>query len=750
MNNLKTLLLGTTVLFSGSLFAQKTLIPMPQHMEVLPGTYNLGEVIKIEKDKKVPETTYLQKQLHAIKQTPVEIVRRKYDIQTSYLKPTADTKEGYYELTIDKNGVNIAAPTNEGLFLGMQTLLQLVEEHKDDYQLPYLKIKDWPKFEYRGMHLDVGRHFFNADQVKQYLEYLAAYKYNKFHWHLTEDQGWRIEIKKYPKLQTVAAWRKGSQVGAYSDMKFDTIRYGGYYTQDEIRDVVAYAKKLHIDVIPEIEMPGHAQAAIAAYPNLGCTDQQLEVWTQWGVSENIYCPKEETFKFLEDVIDEVIKLFPYKYIHIGGDEAPKAQWEKSKFCQDLIKKLGLKNEHELQSYFITRMEKYINSKGKQIIGWDEILEGGLAPNATVMSWRGIKGGIKAAKSHHKVIMTPNTTNYFDYYQGNPETEPLAIGGLIRLKDVYSYNPIPESLTPKEAQYIWGTQANLWTEYITTFDKVQYMIFPRMLALSEVAWGTSDPEHYKDFEERVIAQFPVLDRKGIRYSRAIYEVSGKVLNNNGKLSYQLSAAGQPSNIHYTTDGSEPTAQSPQYKAPIPIHKTTTIKAAYFEEGKKVGKATVQDFLITKSTGKKIVLQYPPSEAYAKGGATTLVDGIRGNQSNHGNGWLGFSGKDAVATVDFGKPTKFSNVKFANVDRNGSWIYLPKEADILVSNDGKKFKKVKTITGEQIKQAKGNVDINIPTQEARYVKVVIKNLGTIPEGLPGAGGKAWLFVDEISIN
>jgi len=749
MTRLKSFLLAGIISISGAVSAQKIFIPKPQKLVVENGSYPLGKEIKIQENN-IPEAEYLSKQLQAITQRKVILNTGKSDIHFNFIPQQKNGVEGYYKLEVNAEGVHISAPDNLGLFYGIQTLLQLVEEHKNDLNLPYLKIEDYPKFAYRGMHLDVGRHFFSTEEVKNYLDYLAAYKYNKFHWHLTEDQGWRIEIKKYPKLMSVAAWRKGSQVGPYSDMKFDTIRYGGYYTQDEIRDVVAYAQKLHIDVIPEIEMPGHAQAAIAAYPELGCTDQKLDVWTRWGVSENIFCPKEETFKFLENVIDEVVELFPYEYTHIGGDEAPKKTWKESQFVQNLMKTLGLKNEEEMQSYFITRMEKYINSKGKQIIGWDEILEGGLAPNATVMSWTGIEGGIHAAKTGHKAIMTPTSTNYFDYYQGNPETEPLAIGGNVRLNKVYQFNPIPENLSAEESKYIWGTQGNLWTEYILDFNHVQYMIFPRIMALSEVAWGTSNPDQYKEFEDRVIAQFPILDRKGIHYSRAIFEVEGKITNDNGNLFYNLSSAKNPKNIHYTTDGSEPTIHSKTYQSPIPIEKSEVVKSAYFENGKKVSATTVQEFTFTKSTGKEIVLTYPPADSYKANGPETLVDAIRGNAGNHGKDWLGFDGKNVEAIIDFGAKTRFSNVSFANVDRNGSWIYLPKGAVISVSNDGKNFKEIKKIGSKEIEKSKGNVSINFATQEARYLKVVIENLGIIPDGFPGAGSPAWLFVDEISVN
>ncbi len=732
-------------------FAQNSFIPQPQQLELKKGTLVLGNKITINPDPNFPEIDYLMKQFKSITgKNLTKTTSNNFDntINIIYLAAPKNSNEEYYELDINQNGISIAAPTNRGIFLGIQTLLQLIEEHKKDLKLPYLKIKDEPKFAYRGMHLDVCRHFFTVNEVKNYLDYLAAYKYNKFHWHLTDDQGWRIEIKKYPKLTEVGAWRNGSQVGAYSDMKFDDKKYGGFYTQEQIKEVVAYAAKLHIDVIPEIEMPGHAQAALAAYPNLGCTDEKLEVWKTWGVSEDIFCPKEETFQFLQDVMDEVIPLFPYEYVHIGGDEAPKKRWKESAFVQDLMKKLNIKDELHMQSYFITRMEKYINSKGKQIIGWDEILEGGLAPNATVMSWTGIEGGIHAAKTKHKAIMTPTSTNYFDYYQGNPE--PLSIGGNLRLQKVYAYNPIPKELTEEEAKYIWGTQGNLWTEYILDFPHVQHMIFPRMMALSEVAWGTSKPDEYKNFENRVIRHFAILDEKGIKHSMAIYEVDGKAsIDQNGKIKYELSSANEPLRIRFTTDGSEPTINSNVYQKPLEITKSQTVKSAYFEDGKKVSATTSQDFVITKSTAKKITLEHQPAEPYSVGGASTLVDGIKGSLKNHGKSWLGFSGKDVIATIDLGTKIEFSVIQFSTLDRKGSWIYLPKSVKVLISDNGKDFKEIKTISSPEIEKSNGLMKIDIQKQQAKYLKLVIENLGIIPDGQAGAGNKAWLFIDEISV-
>tara|TARA_R110000868_G_scaffold383578_2_gene650595 strand:+ start:11423 stop:13060 length:1638 start_codon:yes stop_codon:yes gene_type:complete len=439
--------------------------------------------------------------------------------------------EEAYTLSVSKKGIEISASSSAGIFYGIQSLRQLLPipiEFTDPslvpksiiWEIPASEIYDYPRFEYRGMHLDVARHFFPIEFVKKYIDLLAMYKFNRFHWHLTEDQGWRIEIKKYPKLTEIGAWRDSTLIGNYGTGKYDGIRYGGFYTQEEIKEIVAYASERHITIIPEIELPGHSSAALAAYPELGCFDKKVDVATTWGIFEDIYCPKEETFDFLEDVLDEVIELFPSTYIHIGGDEAPKKQWEESEIAQDVIKREGLKDEHELQSYFIGRIEKYLNSKGRQIIGWDEIMEGGLAPRATIMSWswRGKARAIEAAKTNHNVIMTPNASAYFDHYQSEPITdEPIAIGGLTTLKDVYEFEPIPVELNAEEAKYIIGAQANVWTEYIHTGAKVEYMAFPRAIALSEVLWSTSDSKNWEAFLERLQSQFRRLDLLGVNYA-----------------------------------------------------------------------------------------------------------------------------------------------------------------------------------------------------------------------------------------
>ncbi len=425
-------------------------------------------------------------------------------------------KEGY-SLLIDEKKIFISAMSAKGNFYGLQSLFQLILTNADGL-LPTMEITDNPRFKYRGMHLDVGRHMFPVEFIKKYIDLLAFYKFNTFHWHLTEDQGWRIEIKKYPKLTEVGAWRKETLIGhgGKKPFEYDGKPYGGFYTQNEVREIVAYASKRQITIIPEIEMPGHSLAALASYPELACTSGPFEVATRWGVFKDIYCTKDETFEFLENVLLEVMELFPSKYIHIGGDEAPKTRWKECSTCQETIEREGLKDEHQLQSYFIQRIEKFLNSHGRQIIGWDEILEGGLAPNATVMSWRGTEGGIDAARQNHNAIMTPGSHCYFDHYQSKVKTEPLAIGGFISLEKVYSYEPVPDTLNSEESKHILGAQANVWTEYMHTSDYVEYMVLPRMAALSEVNWTNPDNKNWELFKSKIQKHFIIYDSLGYNY------------------------------------------------------------------------------------------------------------------------------------------------------------------------------------------------------------------------------------------
>jgi hexosaminidase len=672
----------------------------------------------------------------------------------SFIKEDNFTEEGY-SLEILPNNIKIKAKTDQGAFYAVQSLRQLLPPEFEnstlqgnDVAIPCTTIKDEPEFSYRGMHLDVGRHMFSVDFIKKFIDALAMLKMNTFHWHLTEDQGWRIEIKKYPKLQEIAAYRNETLIGHYSDQphQFDGEKYGGYYTQEEIKEVVAYAQSRFVTVVPEIELPGHAQAAIAAYPTLGCTNEQLEVVTKWGVHEEIYCPKEETFTFLEGVFDEVLELFPSKYIHIGGDEAPKTRWKECEHCQALIKKEGLKDEHELQSYFISRIEKYLNSKGRQIIGWDEILEGGLAPNATVMSWRGINGAVEAAKQHHNVIMTPTSHCYFDYYQSENEGEPIAIGGFLPLEKVYSFNPIPEELTNEETKYVLGAQGNIWTEYIKTSKHVEYMTFPRILAMSEVVWSKPENKNYPDFVKRVENLHKRLDALNINYANHLYEIEGELISNNNVLTYQLQILTNGKTIKYTLDGSEPTIDSENYNNPIPINESIIIKASIFNSEEKLGNTFTQDINLHKAVGKTITINKEAHKSYSGSGAQGLVNGISGSDTRYGDKeWLGFWGEDIYIRIDLKEEKAINSIETRFHNGQGQWIYAPKYIEYGIDEHTMNSKIDVPKTKEKLVKLKIQ-----PNLVSRYLYLKIPNYGIIPDGKQGAGNKAWTFIDEIIVN
>ncbi|HEY0030882.1 MAG TPA: beta-N-acetylhexosaminidase [Bacteroidia bacterium] len=540
--HIRPILITLSFLFSLTVFSQVPfppkvlpLIPLPQEYKQSEDNFLLSPQTKIVlmDDKFKPEVDLLN-----------ATFKTRYDFELAVVKilpadgnyiiitqPEGETgKPEEYDLYVNQNQVLFSAEANQGLYYGVQTLLQILPLEKTaEVKVTCVQIHDSPRYQWRGMHLDCSRHFFTKEEVKKYIDYLAMYKFNVFHWHLTDDQGWRIEIKKYPLLTTIGSQRKETLIGkptfekdgspSKTD-KYDGKAYGGFYSQEDIKEVIAYAKSKYITVVPEIEMPGHALAALAAYPQYSCTGGPFEPLTRWGQGEEDFCAgNEETFKFIEDILTEVMALFPSNYIHIGGDECLKKRWKACPKCQQRIADEKLKNEEELQSYFITRIEKFVNSKGRQIIGWDEILEGGLAPNAAVMSWRGTKGGIAAAKQKHNVVMSPGKPCYFDHYQTKDKTkEPLAIGGFNPLDSVYAYNPTPKSLLEDEKKFIMGAQANLWTEYIVDFASVEYMSMPRMAALSEVLWTQPDKKNFKDFLQRLKLHTKLLDKMGVKYAK----------------------------------------------------------------------------------------------------------------------------------------------------------------------------------------------------------------------------------------
>jgi hexosaminidase len=570
-----------------------SLIPLPYSLREGNGEFEINNDTRILISGKELESTASRLQQTIEKQTqikpPLQLQQEAKSLQNVILLSTVAkekrlAKEGY-RLMVDRDKVVLSSNDEDGIFYAVQTLIQLFDmqritsDNKALY-IPSLRIWDEPRFSYRGMHLDVSRHFFDVKFIKHYLDLMAYYKFNRFHWHLTDDQGWRIEIKSYPKLTEVGAWRTEK----------DGSRYGGFYTQDEIKEVVAYAKKLHITIIPEIEMPGHSRAALAAYPELSCTAKPKPVPNHWGVFKDIYCAgNEKTFDFIENVLDEVIALFPGEYIHIGGDEVPKDRWENCQKCQARMKKEGLQNEAELQSYFIKRISKYLASKGRKLMGWDEILEGGLAKDATVMSWRGMQGGIKAARMGNQVVMTPGSHCYFDHYQADKAYEPKAIGGYLPLKKVFDFEPVPKDLFTEQKDLIIGAQANVWTEYMAKPDYVEYMILPRMLALSEVLWSKKENKNWDAFQIRLQDHFKFFDKKGYRYSKGTYRLSFKL--NYDSIAKQnrvtISSEQFKPRIYYTLNGLEPDTTSFLYQEPIKLGENDSlIRAGIFENGKRI--------------------------------------------------------------------------------------------------------------------------------------------------------------------
>ena len=726
------------------------IIPKPLFQELDKGVFIMDEKVLLVSDPKLSEVSDYFK-IYLEENYQIEFNAQKGIKKIIFTINDTIPNEEEYELKIEEENIFIESKNARGAFYAVQSLIQLLPLPSDlnSFKIPCLRIKDQPQFTYRGMHLDVGRHFFSVDFIKKYIDLMAKLKMNTFHWHLTEDQGWRIEIKKYPKLQEIAAYRKETLIGHYNDQphQFDGKPYGGFYTQEQIKEVVAYAKTRQVTIIPEIEMPGHSQAAIAAYPELGCSGKQVEVATKWGVFDEVYCPKESTFKFLEDVIDEVVALFPGKYIHIGGDEAPKTNWKNCEYCQKLIRKEGLEDEHGLQSYFITRMEKYINSKGKQIIGWDEILEGGLAPNATVMSWRGTKGAVQAAKEGHDVILTPGSHCYFDHYQSENENEPLAIGGFLPLEKVYHFNPIPEGLTDKEAKHVLGAQGNVWTEYMQTEKQVEYMAFPRAIALSEVLWSSPKHKNYSDFIHRLEQYQKRLDQLEVNYANHIYSVKGELINSKGNLAYQLSTTSSSYPIYYSTDKSFP---SKLYSTPITVDTSMHIKAIVLDSKETpLGAIFQQKINLHKGVGATIAIDKEPHPAYNAGGKNALINGISGNNKRYGDTeWLGFSGEDIIVTIEFDNPKNIKTISTRFYNGKGQWIYAPNEIGFsFYLEDGK------TVNDITILEEKNNLLVNysyeLKSTAVKKLDIIVKNYGTIPEGKQGAGHKAWTFIDEIII-
>ena len=769
---LLTLAAGIVLCSCGSHDPQIAIVPYPNHLETGRGTYRVTDR-PVTCDSRTDERTQRAVVGFAARlatvtggTNPVTVAD---EVPASGIRFVTDESlpaEGY-ELNVDGEGIEVRASQFPGFLYALQSLEQLLPaavygtEPAPDaaWEVPCVKIADAPRFAYRGMHLDVARHFFSVDEVKRYIDVMAIHKLNTLHWHLTDDQGWRIENKRYPELTAVGSIRKATVVrkewGTY-----DGTPYGGFYTQDEIRDVVKYAADRGVTVIPEIDLPGHMLAALTAYPELGCTGGPYEVWGRWGVADDVLCPgREKTFEFLEGVLTEVMELFPSEYIHIGGDECPKVRWEKCPRCQAKIRQLGLKDdgehtaEHYLQSYVTDRIGKFLAQHGRRIIGWDEILEGRAPSDAVVMSWRGSEGGIAAAKLGHDVIMTPNSHFYFDYYQSlDTDAEPFGIGGYIPMEQVYSYDPAFPELTPEQQKHILGVQANLWTEYVLSDEHLEYMLLPRLAALSEVQWCLPETKDWNRF----IGSFrmdEIYSQMGYEFAKHIFGVTASYAvdpEKGGVVMTLTTQGGAP--IRYTLDGSDPTASSPLYKAPVTIGESCTFKAAALREGMQTP-VYARKFDFNKATGRRIALNAAPTLKYTYGGASLLVDGYRGGPVYSNGAWIGFLNEPLDVTIDMQGAKPYSAVTVESLVEKGEWVFPPSSVGVYLSDDGSEFTEAALMSVPQ--ETAGSPDgvkpfkVLFPETSARYLRVVARTVDPIPAWHGAAGQKAHMFVDEIIV-
>ncbi len=732
-----------------------SIIPQPSYIKMGAGSFVLNKktIIKIDANNKDLKSTaeFFTKIINKGSLLYISILEKnkgdKIESNTIYLsliEHSDSLGEEGYQLNISSKNIEIRAKTITGIFYGLQSLRQLLPseiEGKGSYsksviwQIPSVSIIDTPRFVWRGLMLDCCRHFMKKEFVLRYLDLLAYYKMNRFHWHLTEDQGWRIEIKKYPKLTEIGAWRKEE----------DGSIYGGYYTQSDIKEVVAYAQKLHIIVVPEIEMPGHAVAALASYPEFSCNKNPLKVVNNWGVFKDIYCAgNDSTFTFIQDVLSEIILLFHSPYIHIGGDEAPKYRWERCPKCQDRIKKEGLKNVMELQSYFIKRIEKFLTSKNKQLIGWDEILEGGLAQNATVQSWRGVDGAIDAVNSNHNTIISPTSNAYFDY--------PLKS---IDLKKVYSFNPIPEAISKENFHHILGGECNMWTERAPQ-ELIDSKVFPRILAMAEVLWSPLEGKNYDKFLKRVRLHYPRLDFLEVKYGFESQPVNFAVDYDDKEKSFIVTLIpGQEGyKMHFSLDGSNPTINSFTYEKPLKINKTSELKASIFLGSPTQAEVFSRQLVWHKGISKKYKLSFPYSPNYTASGDNALLDGQKGTTDLHDGLWQGFQENDFEAIIDMGTLTKISFLSASFLQSMPSWIFFPEYVEFLASEDGINYRSIANIKNDA-PQNDENTKLKdfkfvFENIHSRYIKVKAKKVNVCPDWHESAGSEAWLFIDEIIID
>ncbi|HBW85452.1 MAG TPA: beta-N-acetylhexosaminidase [Crocinitomicaceae bacterium] len=719
-----------------------------------PVTYQTtNEIISIPKSIIIDTTNLSLNNFNQLKE--LGKIYHNLDYTTSKEQPLIvfrklkNVMEDSYSINVAEN-IAISYCSERSCYYAFHSLMQLIQQNGQELQLNKCFVKDYPNFQWRGLHLDVARHFFTKEEVKRFLDIMAIYKFNMFHWHLTDDQGWRIESKKYPKLTEIGAWRDSTVNLHYSTQPrtYNKVRYGGFYTQEDVKEIVSYAAERFITVVPEIEMPGHARAALAAYPHLSCTGKSMPVESLWGVFDDIFCAKKESIDFLKDLLEEFIPLFPGNYFHIGGDEAPKTRWKKCAKCQEVIATNHLKDEHELQSYFIKQLDVFLDSKGKKLIGWDEILEGGLSPNAAVMSWRGYEGGIEASKLGHEVVMTPGSHCYFDHYQGKSKEEPLAIGGFTPLEKVYDFSPIHPEMNSSQTAYVLGGQANLWTEYIDSFEKLMYMAYPRAIALSQVLWNPTTKPSYEIFEKSLIDnQFPVLKRLNVNYSSTNLYPKVELAAEDSGISLKVSSKKKDDIFHLI------------FEKPLLIRKNKTSELIFqnnqsFLISRNLGSDTFnfslhsEHFGVSQSyrvlphigLGENIHFKTKPNKQYDSG-KLTLVDGQTGSRPWKGHEWIGFDTCNVSIEVTLAKKIQVKELNLSFLHEPGSWIYAPKQITLLWKERTKNLVTTFSLSS-------GQELISLPfNRKIKSIQIQISNAEKIPSGNPGEGHVPWTFIDEI---
>ena len=739
-------------------------IPRPQSLTMGKGSFRFTKETVFVSDISLTATARLFAEQFE-RASGINLPIKKEAVTTNYIALVVDKslpKEGY-SLVVQPERISIIAADYNGALYALETLRQLLPKEfesttpvKTDWAVPVVTITDAPQYAWRGLMLDVSRHFFPKEYILKTLDRMAMLKLNTFHFHLVDNEGWRIEIKKYPKLTEIGAWRVDQEdklwnertpnsANAFANPATAPKKYGGFYTQEDIKEIVAYASARGITVIPEIEMPAHAMSAIAAYPKLSCHKRPIGVpsGAVWPITD-IYCAgQEETFTFLEDVLTEVMALFPSKYIHVGGDEATHTEWEKCPKCQARIKEHHLKDVHQLQSYFIKRIDDFLVSKGRTLVGWDEIMDGGLANDAVVMNWRGIDIGKKALEQGNPVVLTSDC--YINKYQGLPEYEPLANGGYLTLKKLYHYNLEKENLTPELQKNVLGSQANLWAEYIATPEHSEYMLFPRLLAFSEICWTPDNLKNWDNFINHTQTFMERLDVMKIKYARSIYQVLPTVENQNGKIFLKLECEVPNADIRYAL-GDTPIEKATKYHQPIALNRSTTFKATVFS-GKATNTITTGEVIFHKAIGKKMSYSPVYHKKYQGQGEATLTNVVRGTKNFQDGQWLGWLGDDVTLTLDLEQATEVSEVRIGAMDSQSSGIYFPIKFAISLSTDGKNYREVATHNEPCIVRGKPSLKdfaLKFNSQEARYIKITLKNVKTPPKG-----GDAWLFIDEVLV-